>query len=395
MLRAISSSAFRPVKSNICRISSSARLLRDSIQVSEENLNSSHLKQTANQRQRQIKNQPFVKSLFCGTYVYDYLKFPEYDKNASLDQLNQDSVQPLKQHLKTLGNDQIIDNNGSFSSEALNAFKKLGLFAKSMPREFGGHELDATGVARVLEETGKFPSLGMSLIYNNEVAAKAILLYGTTDQKNKYLNRMSSGDLKASFCYSEFANSVDPLNFSTTASLNNEDGTYTLNGKKSWVSLIADEAESVLVVLAKSFSEKSEEDAVLNAFVVERATQGVKLNKQLTNFNGLNLYEVEFDDVKLTKENLLGVEGSGHDISTRLCENARYLVGAVCVGLLKDLLRTTVEFAIDSRRFNKSISEFEFVKDRLADVETKLYTMERYEFERLKLNSFLVCDLVC
>ena len=65
----------------------------------------------------------------------------------------------------------------------------------------------------------------------------------------------------------------------------------------------------------------------------------------------------------------------------------------MCVGLLKDLLRTTVEFAIDSRRFNKSISEFEFVKDRLADVETKLYTMERYKLEREKLNSFLACAL--
>ncbi len=380
MLRAISTTQIscRAGILNIRCIYSTPQLLQDSVQVNEERIESSNLKQaSSSQHQRQIKNKPFIKSLFCGTYVYDYLKFPEYDTNSKLDQLNSENIEPLKKYMKAISHEQIIDKNGSFDAQALKDFKKLGLFAKSMPKEFGGQELDATGVARVLEETGKFPSLGMSLIYNNEVAAKAILLYGSSNQKTKLLNRISSGDLKASYCYGEFGNSVDPFNFNTIAKFNSEDNTYTLNGKKSWISLISDEADSVFVVLAKSFSDNNEADSVLNAFVIDKAIKGVKISKQLANFNGLNLYEVEFENVKLTKDDLLGVEGSGHDISMKLSENSRYLVGAVCVGLLKDLLKTTVEFAIDSRRFDKSISEFEFVKDRLADVEAKLYTMER------------------
>lgn len=123
-------------------------------------------------------------------------------------------------------------------------------------------------------------------------------------------------------------------------------------------------------------NETGEKDTSLSAFLIDSSIPGVTFTKQLTNFNGLNLYEINFENVKLTATDLLGIEGSGHDISTKLCESSRYLVGALSVGLLKDLYKTTVDFVINSRRFNKSLSEFEFVKDRIADIETKLYTME-------------------
>ncbi len=144
---------------------------------------------------------------------------------------------------------------------------------------------------------------------------------------------------------------------------------------------------SVLVVLAKSISnlgdEDNKENESLNAFLIDSKKLGVQLNKQLTNFNGLNLYEVEFNGVELNETDLIGIDGSGHEIATKINENSRYLVGSLCVGLLKDLFKKTVGFVNSTRRFDKSISEFEIIKDRIADIETKLYTMERY-FEDVK-----------
>lgn len=140
-------------------------------------------------------------------------------------------------------------------------------------------------------------------------------------------------------------------------------------------------SDSVLVVLTKCVNNVGEdqdsENVSLNAFLVDSKTPGVKLNKQLSNFNGLNLYEVEFTDVELTESDLMGIDGSGHEISSKINEGSRYLVGSLCIGLLKDLYKKTVEFVNSTRRFDKSISEFEMIKDRIADIETKLYTMER------------------
>lgn len=167
--------------------------------------------------------------------------------------------------------------------------------------------------------------------------------------------------------------------------------TYTLNGRKAWVSLFSNgdatnsdpaNSDSALVVLAKSINSVGEdqdsESVSLNAFLVDSKTPGVKLNKQLSNFNGLNLYEVEFNDVELTEGDLMGIDGSGHEIVSKINEGSRYLVGSLCVGLLKGLYKKTVEFVNNTRRFDKSISDFEMIKDRIADIETKLYTMERY-----------------
>lgn len=373
----------------------------ESIQINRNDINS-QIKSAESESQRQINNKPFVKNLFCGLYEYDYLKFPEYDANYKVEELNQD-VQPVKNFFDSSSHDQIIDKNGNFDVKALEEYKRLGLYSKSLPKEYNGQELDATGVARIIEETGRYPSLGISLIYNNEVAAKSILLYASAEQKDKYLKRIASGDLKACFCYSELDNGCDAVNFKTTARYNSQEKVYILNGSKAWVSMLSNEEDgmnvkqdSVFVVLCKTTNENIDEDASLNAFLVDKNTPGLIMNKQLSNFNGLNLYEIEFDNVILSEASLMGSEGSGYKISTKLNEISRHLVGAISIGLLKDLFKKTVEFVNDTRRFNKSISEFEFVKDRISDIETKLYTMESMTYMTAGIiDSYEVPDVGC
>lgn len=381
----------------------------DSLQVNEDQLNNK-LSGSLKSKSRQMKNVPFVKTLFCGRYEYDYLKFPEYDTNVKLDQIIDDSVKPLTNFLETIAlSDRIVDKNGYFERDTVKGLADLGLFCQSLPKEFGGAELDATAVARVFEATGRVPSLGMSLVYNNEVAAKAILCYGSQEQKDKYLKMIASGQLRAGFCFSELNNGVDQANFYTIAKFNSNKKTYTLNGKKAWVSLFSNgdatnsdptNSDSALVVLTKSVNSVGEdqdsESVSLNAFLVDSKTPGVKLSKQLSNFNGLNLYEVEFNDVELTESDLMGIDGSGHEIVSKINEGARYLVGSLCVGLLKELYKKTVEFVNNTRRFDKSISDFEMIKDRIADIETKLYTMESMTYMTAGIiDSYEIPDIGC
>jgi alkylation response protein AidB-like acyl-CoA dehydrogenase len=335
---------------------------------------------------RLLKNEPFIKGLFCGRFLFDYLKYPEYDRTYKLNDLMSKYVEPVENHFSSASYENIIDKNGNFSADAFEKFKSLNLFSQSMPREYDGIGLDATGVSRMLEASAIYPSLGMQLIYNNEVAAKCILMYGSMEQKNKYLKQIASGELKACFCYSEMNNGVDELRFKTEAKLDIKEQVFILNGKKSWVSMLSNDEDNsykdrkaVFIVFCKTNALIEEENDTLNAFLVESNTPGLTVKKQLTNFNGLNLYEIELQDVRISNEGLLGNMSSGHEISNKIVENSRHFVGSLCLGMLKDLFENTIKFIVDSRRFDCSLTEFQMIKDRVCDIERNIYVMESKE----------------
>jgi hypothetical protein len=334
-----------------------------------------------------LKNEPFIKNLFRGIWIYDYLKFPEYDTNHELNKLTQNYIEPLKTFLGSAKYTDIIDaTKGQFTQHAFDSFRQLNLFSNSISKEYDGQELDSTFVARMLEETAIYPALGLGLIYNNEIVAKSILMYGNQEQKNKYLKRLANGGLRAGFCFTEPDNGLDASRFkclSTIKSQNTESDkqVYLLNGKKSWVTLLnneenLDKDNFVFLVISTTVNtvEQTEPDIncltaedlkhittekCLNAFLVDKNTKGVKLTRRHTNSNGLNLYEIEFDNVELdSSTSMLGLSNNGFEISSKLIENARYLVGALSVGLLKNLYKTTLDFIINTKRFDKSLSEF-------------------------------------
>ena len=186
--------------------------------------------------------------------------------------------------------------------------------------------------------------MGINYIYSNELAAKCILLYGSSEQKSKYLNKISSGEIKACYCYSEPENGSDSARFNVLATKNSE-MEYVINGKKSWVASFSNNPEKndlVFIVICKSLDTDNKE--CLNAFLIEKLTEGVEMNKILSNNNGLNLYEINLNNVKVSKQHLLGSSGMGFEIANKVVENSRFLVGALCVGLLKDLLKETTSF---------------------------------------------------
>ena len=135
-----------------------------------------------------VKNEPFIKSLFNGKYVFDYLKFPEYIRTAEVENLNANFVDPLRGYLSSTSRNKILSGT-SYTPEALEKFKQLGLFALSLPGEHHGLDLDATSVARLVEECGfnGHADLAVNLIYANEIAGKLLRVYGNSKQHEKYL----------------------------------------------------------------------------------------------------------------------------------------------------------------------------------------------------------------
>lgn len=345
---------------------------------------------------KQVKNKPFIKSLFKGEYLYDYLKFPEYEHNIFSESLDK-HIQDIQNFIKSSNYGKIIDKNGNFSLDAVSDFRNLGLFSKRLPLEYNGNELDSTGFARIIEEASIYPSLALNLIYTQELVAKSILIYGNQDQKNKYLPLISRCEVNSGFCYSELNNSFDPVNLELSARIGSVEGQkiYVLNGKKTWVTLLGNEKinDTILVTFAKTRNEATDS---LSAFLVPAKTPGISIEKLLNNQNGLTLYQVNFNEVVLTKEDVLGEYGKGFEISKRILEESRYLIGAVCVGLLKNLFKQTIDFSIQTYRFGKSISQFPIVKAHLAYVEHKLYTMESMTYLTAGIvDSYEIPDVGC
>lgn len=235
-------------------------------------------------RRKALKNEPFVKNLFCGNYIYDYLKFPEFATNRELDELNRVHVAPIGEYLSSTQPREKIQSGSNFTREAMDAFKQLGLFGQSIGRAHGGLEMDSTSVARVLEECASngYVSLAMHLIYSNELAAKSIQQYGNEKQQEKYLRRLASGELRAGFAFSELKSGIDSSRFELTAartssnSAGSNDSTFLLNGSKCWVSLLnstsTNVSEFALVVVAKTL--EPNDQMSLTAFVLDANTPG-------------------------------------------------------------------------------------------------------------------------
>jgi acyl-CoA dehydrogenase family member 9 len=350
--------------------------------------------QSVSQKTKRIQIEPFIKNVFAGKYIYDYLKYPEYENNHELSIMNSVLVDPIKK-LKSK----------QMSKEAYDLYNNLTLYSSSIPKMYGGLNLSqstSTYISRLLEEYGANGSIsyGINYIYNNELAAKSIAMYGSAQQKSNYLTKISNGELKTAFCYSEPDNGCDPARFQTRAD-EEKDGSFLINGKKGWVTLIPkikkdDKGDVLFVVFCKIYDKLDKDVASLSAFLIEKNTEGVVMKKKFSDSQEFDIYEVEFNNVKANSSSLLGSLGAGFDIATKLIENSYHLVGALCVGILKTALRDTVDFCINTKRFGKSISEYTIVKERISDIDTRIYSMESMVYHCAGIiDSFEIADIGC
>jgi acyl-CoA dehydrogenase family protein 9 len=241
--------------------------------------------------------------------------------------------------------------------------------------------------ARILESIGTKPGLCIELIIHNEFLLKSLFMYGSPEQKQKYMKQLSDGSLKGAFCFSEPHTGVDAARLKLEAKLVEKSNKLYLNGSKAWITLPSDLNNSenlLLFVIAKvivSEHENQDENFEISSFIIEKnqiLDGELKFNKQLDVANGLSLYEVVFNNVSVPlNEAKLGTTlDTGYQITTNLYENSRHYVGAVSIGLLKDLYRTTIEHSINNMQFNRSISEFQMIKERLCKIESRIFAME-------------------
>lgn len=243
----------------------------------------------------------------------------------------------------------------------MNKMGDLGLLGTHMPEKYGGMQLDTNTNTLISETLGPSSSFAVSYAAHIGIGMLPILYFGTQEQKDKYLPRLISGELKACYCLTEPSSGSDALAAKTTAILNGEGTHYLLNGQKMWISNAG--FADIFIVFAKIDGDK------FTGFIVEKGTDGLSLGAEedKLGIKGSSTRQVFFENTPVPKENILGEIGKGHLIAFNVLNIGRFKLGALCVGGAIRSIDTAVKYANEREQFGKPISSFGAIQYKLAE----------------------------
>jgi len=247
---------------------------------------------------------------------------------------------------------------------------ELGLVSVLLPERYGGMELDLVSSMIVAEGMGRDGSYSVCHGAQAGIGALPVLLFGTEQQKQKYLSRLASAELIAAYCLTEAQAGSDALAARTRADISPDGTHYVLSGQKMWITNggIAD----LYTVFAKAGGEK------LTAFLVERAWPGVSpgAEEKKMGLKGSSTTAVYFDNVKVPVENVLGEVGRGHIIAFNILNIGRLTLAVSAHGKCRQTLAGAIRYAQERRAFGKPIAEFGLIRHKLAEMAVRMYVNE-------------------
>ncbi|MFC0299032.1 acyl-CoA dehydrogenase family protein [Geobacillus jurassicus] len=247
---------------------------------------------------------------------------------------------------------------------------ELGLLSADIPEEYGGLGLDKISSAIIAEKMAPAGGFAISHGAHVGIGSLPIVLFGTEEQKQKYLPYLATGEKIAAYALTEPGSGSDALGAKTTARLNAEGTHYILNGEKQWItnSGFAD----VFVVYAKVDGEH------FTAFIVERDFPGVSTGpeEKKMGIKSSSTRTLILQDVPVPKENVLGEIGKGHVIAFNILNIGRYKLGLGAVGGAKRALEITLKYANQRQQFKRPISQFTLTQEKFATMASRLYAAE-------------------
>ncbi|MGR3208148.1 acyl-CoA dehydrogenase family protein [Bacillus glycinifermentans] len=266
--------------------------------------------------------------------------------------------------------DDIENHHFEHSVRLLKKAGELGLLGADVPEEFGGLGLDKISSALITEKFSRAGSFSLSYGAHVGIGTLPIVFFGTQEQKEKYLPSLASGEKVAAYALTEPGSGSDALGAKTTAVLNEAGTHYILNGEKQWItnSAFAD----VFIVYAKIDGEH------FSAFIVEKDYEGVSTGpeEKKMGIKGSSTRTLILDQVHVPKENLLGEAGKGHVIAFNILNIGRYKLAVGTIGASKRVIELSAAYANQRRQFQKPISSFSLIGEKIANMSTKLYAME-------------------
>ena len=261
------------------------------------------------------------------------------------------------------------DRSGYYRPEIIRKMASLGLVAGLLPPEYGGSGLDNVSHAILVEEIGRVNFAYVVSIFMVQVCLVelTILNWGTREQKEKYLPRLATGELLGCFGAVEPNVGSDASAVETTALLDKDE--WVLSGSKTWITNAS--VADIAIILART--DKSKGRGKLTTFLVETKTPGFTA-REIEGKMGIraaNTAEVSLDHCCVPKENVVGEVGHGLKVALSAIDNARFTMGAGCVGIAQACIDASVKYAQERQQFKRPIGQFQLIQEMIADMITE------------------------
>src|SRR4051812_5384121 len=319
----------------------------------------------------------FIKGVFLGELRED-LVFPfpalEPDERESLRMILDSFRAFAAEHV----NSAQFDHAGEFPPGVRQGLHELGVMGLSIPEEYGGFGASAKVYNRVFGEVGSIdPALTVYFGAHQSIGCKGIVLFGSEEQKKKYLLKCASGELVAAFCLTEPGSGSDAQAMKSLATLSADGTHYVLNGTKIWISNAG--YADLFTVFAKVEVEKDgKKKQRVTAFIVDAHAAGVKLGKleEKMGIKASDTRAVFFENVKVPVSDRLGDVGQGFHIALEVLNSGRLGLAAGSARGTRKVMRLALAHAAEREQFGRSIGTFEMIQRKFAVHAAECYALD-------------------
>ena len=318
----------------------------------------------------------FAKGLFQGHFVADWvMPYPRIpaEQQAELDGTLKELRQFLDEHLDAVE----IDRKADIPRSVIDGLGRVGVLGMTAPKEYGGRGFSQMANCKILEEIGRrCASTSVFVNAHHSIGIRALLLFGTHEQNQRWLPKLSTGEQLGAFALTEKEAGSDAANVQMQARPSEDGSHFVLNGEKRYITNAA--IADVLTVMARTPVPGSDKTSV-TAFLVTPDMPGFEMleaRMPKMGIRGTATGRFALRDVKVPKENVLGPPGKGLKVALTVLDFGRTTFGACCTGAAKTCLRLAIEHANTRKQFNKTLGSFHLVQKKIARIAADAYAME-------------------
>lgn len=329
-------------------------------------------------RETEWKFPSFTAEMFRGNFRWDLLhEYPQQDPQDK--KVGDELIEKIRPIMEQFIDPIEIDRTGEYPVQALKELAKIGLMGMKIPKKYGGLGLSQTNYGRVLSFIGSYCQSTVTWVSAHQSIGvpQPLKLFGTEEQKQKYLPRFAAGEISA-FALTEPDVGSDPARMSTTATPSEDGSYYLINGIKLWCTNGPDADVIVCMAQTPPLLKNGREIKQISTFIVEMNSPGIELVHRCSfmGLKGLSNGLISFTNVKVPAENMIGKPGQGLKIALTTLNAGRLGIPAAAAGVCKKLLIDAEEWVNGRIQWGVPIGKHQSIAKKVANMAADTFAME-------------------